>query len=159
MVVSNGSGDVVNNLGGAGFAGHLGDGVNSGGTVNLGDDVASLNRGNYFFDDGNINAMFGFDLSAGSLNGLGDGLRDGISYGSGGGESSMSIRGNTVSEGKTSKDLSISFSFGFTFDDKSSVSDDSSAVFVDNLFASLFVGDFLGDNISGGADVFGTGST
>ena len=71
MVVSNGSGDVVNNLGGAGFAGHLGDGVNSGGTVNLGDDVASLNRGNYFFDDGDINAMFAGMFSARSFNGFG----------------------------------------------------------------------------------------
>lgn len=156
MMISNGSGDVVNNFGDAGFAGHLGDGVNSGGTVNLGDDVTSLNRSDNLFGDGDIDAMFGFDLSAGSLNGLGDGLRDGISYR---GRGNMSKAMDAMSVGKTGKELRISFSFGFTFDDKSSMSNDSSAVFVDDLCASLLVGDFLADNIFSFADGFGTRST
>ena len=133
MVVSNGSGDVVNNLGGAGFAGHLGDGVNSGGTVNLGDDVASLNRGNYFFDDGNINAMFGFDLSAGSFDGLGDRGGDGNGVVGEGSDASITSIGETSME-KGNSGFGISLSF--TFDNKT-MGSNMSAVFVDNLFASV----------------------
>merc|ERR1712061_335386 len=111
--------DMLNNGGGTSGAGHLGDGVDGGCAVNLGDDMASLDRGNLLDGDGDIDAMFGFDLSAGSFNGLGDGLRDGISYR---GRGNMSKAMDAMSVGKTGKELRISFSFGFTFDDKSSVS-------------------------------------
>merc|ERR1712173_53075 len=99
--------DMVGNLGGSGFAGHLGDGVNSRCADDLGDNVASLNRSDNRFDDGNINAMFGFDFSAGSLDGLDNGLGDGVSDGSRG-NSGMSIGSNAM---KTSVELRISFSF------------------------------------------------
>merc|ERR1711973_182423 len=157
---------VVDNLGGSSFTGHLGDGVNSGCADNLGDNMASLNGSDNWFDDGNISAMFGFDFSAGSLDGLDNGLGDGVSDGSRG-NSGMSIGSNaSMSKGKTSIVLRISFSLGFTFDDESGGgkrgkggSNMSSAVFVDDLFASLLVGDFFTGNISGGADVFSSRST
>ena len=129
--ISNGAGDMVDNFGNSGFAGHLGDGVNSGCAFNPGDSMASLNGSDNWFDDGHINAMFGFEFSAGSLNGLGDGLGNGISDGS----------------------------LGFTFDDGQwPMANDSSAAAGD-LFASLLVGDFFTDNILGFADVFGMRST
>merc|ERR1711973_618505 len=149
---------VVDNLGGSGFAGHLGDGMNSRCALNLGHNMASLNGSDNWFDDGNINAMFSFDFSAGSLDGLDNRLGDGVSDRSRG-NSSMGIGSNAMSKGKTSMavELRISFSFGFTFDDESGSgntergSNMSSAVFVDDLFASLLVGDFFTGNISGGA--------
>merc|ERR1719228_3064093 len=119
---------MVDNLSGSGFAGHLGDGVNSRCALNLGDNMASLNGSDNGFDDGHINTMFGFDFSAGSLNGLGDSLGNGISDGSrgnkGSSNSGMSIGSDaSMTEGETvvGEVLRISFSFGFTFDDESSM--------------------------------------
>merc|ERR1719415_328129 len=142
--ISDDSGNMVDNFGGTGFASDLGDGVNSRGAGNLGDGVASLDRGDYLLDDGDIDAMFSNNLSAGSLNALGDGLRDGISNrgrGNNGGGNSMSIRGNTVNGGKTSiESFGIGFSFGSTFVER--VGSELGALFVDDFLASLFIGDF-----------------
>jgi hypothetical protein len=66
--------------------------------------VASLDRGNYLLDDRDIDAMFSNNLSAGSLNALGDGLRDGISYR---GRGNMSKAMDAMSVGKTGKELRI----------------------------------------------------
>ena len=154
--VSDGSRDMVDNFGGTGFTSDLGDGVNSGGAGNLGDGVASLDRGDYLLDDGDIDAMFSNNLSAGSLNALGDGLRDGISNrgrGNNGGGNSMSIRGNTVNGGKTSIEsfgISFGFSFGSTLVER--VGSELGALFVDDFLASLFIGDFFADNIFSFAD-------
>ena len=163
------SGNMVDNFGSAGFAGHLGNGMNSGGAGNLGDNMTSFNRGDYLFDNGDINTMFSNNLSAGCLNFLGDSLRDGMSYrgynrGSmsnrGYNRGSMSNRGmskrsNASNCGETSIEwfrISFSFSysfgygFGFTFDDKSRVSN-MGTLFVNDFLASLLIGDFLASNI------------
>merc|ERR1711971_819997 len=105
--------------------------------------------------------MFGGDLSAGSLNGLGD--RGGEGDGNGGGVGISGIAESVV-ESTITEILCVSFSISFTFDnmsDKSSmsISPNVGAVFVDNLFASLLVGDLFADNIGGRADVFGSGCT
>merc|ERR1712061_899584 len=142
--------DMLNNGGGASGAGHLGDGVDGGCAVNRGNNMASLDRGNLLDGDGDINAMFGFDLSAGSFDGLGDRGRDGngvVGEGSNASINDMSSIGET----------SIGISLSFTLDNKTGAGK-MSAVFVDNLFASLLVGDFFADNIGGGADIFGTRS-
>jgi hypothetical protein len=53
----------------------------------------------------------------------------------------------------------ISFSFGFSSTLVEGVGSKLGALFVDNLFASLLVGDFCADNIFSFADGFGTRST
>ena len=131
--------DMLNNGGGTSGAGHLGDGVDGGGAVNLGDDMASLDRGNLLDGDGDINAMFGFDLSAGSFDGLGDRGGDGngvVGEGSDASITDMSSIGETSME---KGDSSISLSLSFTLDNKTGnrqAIGKMSAVFVDNLFAS-----------------------
>ena len=133
---------VLDNFGNSGFAGDLGDGVDGGCADDLGDNVASLDGGDDLLDNWDINAMFGGDLSAGSLDGLGD--RGGEGDGNRGmvGISSIS---ESVVESTITENLCVSFSISFTFDnmsDKSSMSISKSsmsnvcAVFVDNLFAS-----------------------
>merc|ERR1719361_2229860 len=111
--------------------------------------------GGDLLDNWDINAMFGGDLSAGSLNGLGDGGREGDGNGGGVGISGIS---ESVVESTITQILCVSFSISFTFDNKSSMSISSNvgAVFVDDLFASLLVGDFFADNIGGAADIFGS---
>ena len=74
---------MLNNGGGTSFAGHLGDGVDSGCAVNLGDNMASLNRSDNWFDDGNINTMFAGVFSARSFDGFGFKFGKSIGYGSG----------------------------------------------------------------------------
>merc|ERR1739840_54280 len=113
MVVSGDNG-VLDDFGNSGFASDLGDGVDGGG-----DDL---------LDNWDINAMFGGDLSAGSLDGLGDGGGVGISG-----------IAESVVESTITENLCVSFSISFTFDnmsDKSSMSISSNvgAVFVDDLF-------------------------
>ena len=114
------SGNMVDNFGSAGFAGHLGNGMNIRGAGNLGDNMTSFNRGDYLFDNGDINTMFSNNLSAGCLNFLGDSLRDGMSY-RGYNRGSMSNRGmskrsNAGNCGETSIEwFRISFSFGYSF--------------------------------------------
>merc|ERR1719433_1865756 len=120
-----GEGITMGNFGGSGFAGHLGDGVNSRCADNLGDNMASLNRSDNRFDDGNINAMFGFDFSAGSLDGLGDSLGNSISDGSRGNKGG-SMNSGSIGSDAMSPELRISFSLGFTFDDESSMANYSS---------------------------------
>ena len=136
-------------FGNSGFASNLGDGVDSGCAGDLGDNVASLDGGDDLLDNWDINAMFGGNLSAGSLDGLGDRGGEGDSNGGGMGISSIS---ESVMETTITENLCVSFSFSFTFDnmsDKSSMSISSNvcAVFVDNSGASkwnLFVRlDFL----------------
>ena len=61
----------------AGFAHGFGDRVDSGRAINLGNDMTSLNRGSLLDGDGDINTMFGFDFSAGSLNCIPDSLGNG----------------------------------------------------------------------------------
>ena len=140
---------VFQDFGNSGFASNLGDGVDGGGTGDLGDNVASLDGGDDLLDNWDINAMFGGNLSAGSLDGLGDGGGEGDGNRGMVGISSIS---ESVVETTINKSVSFSFSFGFTFDnmsDKSSMSISSNvcAVFVDNSCASkwnLFVRlDFL----------------
>jgi len=63
---------VFDNFGNSGFTSDLGDGVDGGCADNLGDNVASLDGGDDLLDNWDINAMFGGDLSAGSLDGLGN---------------------------------------------------------------------------------------
>ena len=155
---------VLDNFGNSGFAGDLGDGVDGGCADDLGDNVASLDGGDDLLDNWDINAMFGGDLSAGSLDGLGDRGGDGNSMV---GISTMkSSISESVVETTITENLCVSFSISFTFDnmsDKSSMSISKSsmsnvcAVFVDNSCASLLVGDFFADNISGAADGFGSG--
>ena len=161
------SGNMVDNFGSAGFAGHLGNGMNSGGAGNLGDNMTSFNRGDYLFDNGDINTMFSNNLSAGCLNFLGDSLRDGMSY-RGYNRGSMSNRGmskrsNAGNCGETSIEwfrisFSFGYGFGFTFDDKSSVSN-MGTLFVDDFLASLLVGDFLASNIFSFTDFVRSRST
>ena len=140
---------VFQDFGNSGFASDLGDGVDSGCAGDLGDNVASLDGGDDLLDNWDINAMFGGNLSAGSLDGLGDGGGEGDGNGGRVGISSIS---ESVMETTITENLCVSFSFGFTFDnmsDKSSMSISSNvcAVFVDNSGASkwnLFVRlDFL----------------
>ena len=148
MVVSSDNG-VLDDFGNSGFASDLGDGVDGGCADNLGDNVASLDGGDDLLDNWDINAMFGGNLSAGSLDGLGDGGGEGDGNGGRVGISSIS---ESVMETTITENLCVSFSFSFTFDnmsDKSSMSISSNvcAVFVDNSGASkwnLFVRlDFL----------------
>merc|ERR1719464_194841 len=152
---------VFQNFGNSGFASNLGDGVDGGGTGDLGDNVASLDGGDDLLDNWDINAMFGGNLSAGSLDGLGDGGGEGDGNGGGMGISSIA---ESVVETTITENLCVSFSFSFTFDnmsDKSSMSISSNvcAVFVDNSGASLLVFNFFAGNIIGDADSVGTGST
>merc|ERR1712008_659008 len=122
--------------------------------------------GDDLLDNWDINAMFGGDLSAGSLDGLGDGSGDGDSMV---GISSMkSSISESVVETTITENLCVSFSIRFTFDnmsDKSSMSISKSsmsnacAVFVDNSCASFLVINFLAGNIVGDAHGVGTGST
>ena len=126
---------MLNDGGGTSGAGHLGDGVDSGCAVNLGDNMASLDGGDDLLDNWDINAMFGGDLSAGSLDGLGD------RGGDGDGMVGISSISESVVESTITQILCVSFSFSFTFDnmsDKSSMSISSNvcAVFVDNSCAS-----------------------
>ena len=140
---------VFQDFGNSGFASNLGDGVDGGCACDLGDNMASLDGGDDLLDNWDINAMFGGNLSAGSLDGLGDGGGEGDGNGGRVGISSIS---ESVMETTITENLCVSFSFGFTFDnmsDKSSMSISSNvcAVFVDNSGASkwnLFVRlDFL----------------
>ena len=110
----------------------------SGSAVNLCNNMASFDRSDNLFDFGDINAMFGGHLSAGSLDGLGDGGGEGDSNRGMVGISSIS---ESVVETTITENLCVSFSISFTFDnmsDKSSMSISSNvgAVFVDDLFAS-----------------------
>ena len=169
MVSVSADNGVLDNFGNSGLAGDLGDGVDGGCADDLGDNVASLDGGDDLCDDWDINAMFGRDLSAGSLDGLGDGGGEGDGNGSVVGisgitESTMESTG--ITESTITENLCVSFSISFTFDnmsDKSSMSISKSsmsnvcAVFVDDGFASLLVGDFFADNIGGAADGFGSG--
>ena len=123
---------MLNDGGGTSGAGHLGDGVDSGCAVNLGDNMASLDRGNLLNGDGDINAMFGFDLSAGSFDGLGDRGGDGNGVVGEGSDASITSIGETSME-KGNSGFGISLSF--TFDNKT-MGSNMSAVFVDDLFAS-----------------------
>ena len=123
---------MLNDGGGTSGAGHLGDGVDGGCAVNLGDNMASLNRGNLLNGDGDINAMFGFDLSAGSFDGLGDRGGDGNGVVGEGSDASITSIGETSME-KGNSGFGISLSF--TFDNKT-MGSNMSAVFVDDLFAS-----------------------
>ena len=135
------SGDngVLDNFSNSGLAGDLGDGVDGGCADDLGDNMASLDGSDYWFDNWDINAMFGGNLSAGSLNGLGD--RGGESDSNGGGVGISGITESMV-ESTITKNLCVSFSISLTFDNgmckKSSMSISSNlgAVFVDDLFAS-----------------------
>ena len=129
---------VFQDFGNSGFASNLGDGVDGGCAGDLGDNVASLDRGDDLLDNWDINAMFGGNLSAGSLDGLGDGGGEGDSDRGMVGISSIS---ESMMETTITENLCVSFSFSFTFDnmsDKSSMSISSNvgAVFVDDLFAS-----------------------
>ena len=123
---------MLNDGGGTSGAGHLGDGVDGGCAVNLGDNMASLDRGNLLNGDGDINAMFGFDLSAGSFDGLGDRGGDGNGVVGEGSDASITSIGETSME-KGNSGFGISLSF--TFDNKT-MGSNMSAVFVDDLFAS-----------------------
>jgi len=159
---------VFQDFGNSGFASDLGDGVDSGCAGDHGDNVASLDGGDDLLDDWDINAMFGLDLSAGSLDGLGDGGGEGD-----GNRGMVGISGITESVVESTitaitENLCVSFSISLTFDnmsDKSSMSISKSsmsnvcAVFVDNLKTSFLVIDFLAGNIVGDADGVGTGST
>ena len=129
---------VFQDFGNSGFASDLGDGVDSGCAGDLGDNVASLNGGDDLLDNWDINAMFGLDLSAWSLDGLGDRGGEGDSNRGMVGKSSIS---ESVVETTITENLCVSFSISLTFDnmsDKSSMSISSNmgAVFVDDLFAS-----------------------
>merc|ERR1711971_415898 len=70
----------ISNSGGARCASHLCNVMISGCTINLSNIMASLNRCNNFFDDGNINAMFAGVFSTGSFNGLSFELGKSIGY-------------------------------------------------------------------------------
>jgi hypothetical protein len=129
---------VFQDFGNSSFASDLGDGVDGGCAGDLGDNVASLNGGDDLLDNWDINAMFGGHLSAGSLDGLGDGGGEGDSNRGMVGISSIS---ESVVETTITENLCVSFSISFTFDnmsDKSSMSISSNVctVFVDDLFAS-----------------------
>ena len=137
-VVDTGVDGVFQDFGNSGFASDLGDGVDGGCADNLGDNVASLDGGDDLLDNWDINAMFGGDLSAGSLDGLGDGGGEGDGNG---GVVGISGIAESVVESTITENLCVSFSISFTFDnmsDKSSMSISSNvgAVFVDDLFAS-----------------------
>ena len=126
---------VFDDFGNSGFTSDLGDGVDGGCADNLGDNVASLDGGDDLLDNWDINAMFGGNLSAGRLNGLGDGGGEGD-----GNRGRVGISGiaESVVESTITQILCVSFSISFTFDNKSSMSISSNvgAVFVDDLFAS-----------------------
>ena len=134
---------VFDDFGNSGFASDLGDGVDSRCAGHLGDNVASLNGCDDLLDNWDINAMFGGDLSAGSLDGLGD--RGGDGNGMVGISTMKSSISESVVETTITENLCVSFSISFTFDnmsDKSSMSISKSsmsnvcAVFVDNSCAS-----------------------
>merc|ERR1719183_3121335 len=149
---------VFDDFGNSGFTSDLGGGVDGGCAGNLGDNVASLDGSDDLLDNWDINAMFGGDLSAGSLDGLGD------RGGDGDGMVGISSISESVVETTITENLCVSFSISFTFDtmsDKSSMSISSNvcAVFVDNSGTSLLVFDFFAGNIVGDADGVGTGST
>merc|ERR1719203_2071801 len=143
---------VFQDFGNSGFASNLGDGVDGGCACDLGDNMASLDGGDDLLDNWDINAMFGGNLSAGSLDSLGDGGREGDSDRGMVGISSIS---ESVMETTITENLCVSFSFTFdNMSDKSSMSISSNvcAVFVDNSCASLLVFDFFAGNIVGDAD-------
>ena len=143
MVSVSGDNGVLDDFGNSGLAGDLGDGVDGGCADDLGDNVASLDGGDDLFDDWDINAMFGRDLSAGSLDGLGD--RGGEGDGDGGSVVGISTMKSSITESVVestiTENLCVSFSISFTFDnmsDKSvmSISSNLCAVFVDDCCAS-----------------------
>merc|ERR1719323_1540717 len=107
-------------------------------TVNFCYDMASLDGSDNLFGDGDINAVFGSMLSAGSFDGFGFDFGKSISNGG-------SIRVTKVLR------IGFWFSFGGSFHDNWSTS------FADDFFASLFVSDFLADNVVGNTNIFGTG--
>merc|ERR1712020_495616 len=109
-------------------------GMISGCTVNLSNLMASFNRSDNLFDDGNINAMFSGVFSAGSFDGLGfdfgksDNMRSSIAV--------------------MSPVLRISFSLGFSLG--RALDNDRAASFADHIFAPLFVCNFFTFNFGFG---------
>merc|ERR1712010_47662 len=97
---------VFDDFGNSGFTSNLGDGVDGGGTGDLGDNVASLDGGDDLLDNWDINAMFSGNLSAGSLDGLGDGGGEGDSDRGMVGISSIS---KSVMETTITENLCVSF--------------------------------------------------
>ena len=113
--------NMVDNFRSAGFASHLGNGMNSGGTGNLGDNMTSFNRGDYLFDNGDINAMFSGVFGARCFNGLG------FEFGK-----SNNMRSSIA---KMVEVLRICFGFRFSFG--RTLDNDRTACFADHLFAPM----------------------
>ena len=92
--------------------------MDTGFAVNLGDNMASFNRGNLLNGDGDINAVFGGMFSAGSFDGFGLYLGK-----------SDNMGGSIIS---VAPGFSLGFSIGLTFDNN------MAAVFVNNGCAPDF---------------------
>ena len=110
----------IGNSGFARCASHLCNVVICGCTVNFGNIVASLNRRDNFFDNGNINAMFGGVFSAGSFNFLS------FEFGK-----SIGDRGAIAIMTKMSIKLRISLGFSLS----RTLHNDRAASFADHFFA------------------------
>ena len=110
----------IGNSGFARCASHLCNVVICGCTVNFGNIVASLNRSDNFFDNGNINAMFGGVFSARSFNFLS------FEFGK-----SIGDRGTIAVMSKMSIKLRISLGFSLS----RTLYNDRAASFADHFFA------------------------